>query len=290
MAVMLENETLRIVINEHGAELASLISKENGFEYMWSGDSKYWKRHSAVLFPIEGRLKADTYQVDGTSYHLTQHGFARDMDFEILHQAPTEVCFELRSNEQTLEKYPFEFVLQVQYILTQTKLEVVYRVINPSTKDMYFGLGAHPAFSTKLKATDTYQDYEVRLSPKESYPRIPLVDGFIDLEHITTGAATLPVSHGLFKNDALIYDLAQKPNQVSLVSKQHGHGVTITTTDAKAMGIWSSYPAEGDFVCLEPWWALSDTLDTDGDFKTKYAINKLSGQQVFEANYAIDTF
>ena len=42
-----------------------------------------------------------------------------------------------------------------------------------------------------------------------------------------------------------------------------------------------SYPAEGDFVCLEPWWALSDTLDTDGDFKTKYAINKLSGQQVF---------
>ncbi len=75
-----------------------------------------------------------------------------------------------------------------------------------------------------------------------------------------------------------------------MVSKQHGHGVTITTTDAKAMGIWSSYPAEGDFVCLEPWWYLSDTLDTDGDFKTKYAINKLSGQQVFEANYAIDTF
>ena len=102
MAVMLENEKLRVVINEHGAELASLISKENGFEYMWSGDSKYWKRHSAVLFPIEGRLKADTYQVDGTSYHLTQHGFARDMDFEILHQAPTEVCLELRSNEQTL--------------------------------------------------------------------------------------------------------------------------------------------------------------------------------------------
>ena len=50
MAVMLENEKLRVVINEHGAELASLISKENGFEYMWSGDSKYWKRHSAVLF------------------------------------------------------------------------------------------------------------------------------------------------------------------------------------------------------------------------------------------------
>lgn len=83
---------------------------------------------------------------------------------------------------------------------------------------MYFGLGAHPAVSTKLKATDTYQNYEVRLSSKESYPRIPLVDGFVDLEHI---AATLPVSHDLFKNDALIYDLAQEPNEISLVSKQH---------------------------------------------------------------------
>lgn len=290
MAITLENEKLRVVINEHGAELASIISKENTLEYMWSGDAKYWKRHSAVLFPIEGRLKDDTYQVDGKKYHLSQHGFARDMDFEVLHQAPTNVCLELHSNKETLAKYPYEFVLQVEYTLVKDDLAITYRVINPSTKEMYFGIGAHPAFSTKLTEVDDYNEYEVTVGPKDIYDRIPLVDGYIDLDNITSGNNVLPISHDLFKDDALIYDLKQEPATVSLKNRHSDHGVTITTSDAKAVGIWSSYPAKGDFVCLEPWWALSDTVDSDGDFKNKYAINALGGQEVFEADYTIHTF
>ena len=57
MAVKIENEKLFVTINEHGAELASLINKSNGMNYLWSGDSKYWGRKSPVLFPIEGALK-----------------------------------------------------------------------------------------------------------------------------------------------------------------------------------------------------------------------------------------
>ena len=59
MAVKIENEKLFVTINEHGAELASLINKSNGMNYLWSGDSKYWGRKSPVLFPIEGAQKME---------------------------------------------------------------------------------------------------------------------------------------------------------------------------------------------------------------------------------------
>ena len=50
MTVMLENEHIRVCINEHGAELSEIILKKTGANYLWSGDAKYWGRHAPVLF------------------------------------------------------------------------------------------------------------------------------------------------------------------------------------------------------------------------------------------------
>ena len=49
MTVMLENEHIRVCINEHGAELSEIILKKTGANYLWSGDAKYWGRHAPVL-------------------------------------------------------------------------------------------------------------------------------------------------------------------------------------------------------------------------------------------------
>ena len=101
MAVKIENEKLFVTINEHRAELASLINKSNGMNYLWSGDSKYWGRKSPVLFPIEGALKDGKMFVDGKEYRMGQHGFARDMDFEVKKLTKESACFELKSNTDT---------------------------------------------------------------------------------------------------------------------------------------------------------------------------------------------
>lgn len=42
MTVILENEHIRVGINEHGAELSELVLKKTGANYLWSGDAKYW--------------------------------------------------------------------------------------------------------------------------------------------------------------------------------------------------------------------------------------------------------
>lgn len=144
--VELTNEHLTVQISSHGAELCSIRGNASGREYLWQADPTYWKRHSPVLFPIVGSVWENRYHHAGQSYALSQHGFARDMDFELVSQSETEVLFRLESNAETLAKYPFPFRLEIGYQLIRNQVKVLWAVYNPVSTDLYFQIGAHPAF------------------------------------------------------------------------------------------------------------------------------------------------
>ena len=124
MEIKLENESLELTINSFGAELKSITGKETGTQYLWDADEKYWKRSAPVLFPFVGSLKDKKFTVDGTDYPMGQHGFARDMEFELVSQTKDEAWFSLKSNDETLAKYPFEFVLEIGYKLSGSEIKV----------------------------------------------------------------------------------------------------------------------------------------------------------------------
>ena len=113
MQILLENEEIRLTINTFGAEMASIYHKKKETEYLWCADAAYWKRSAPVLFPFVGSLQDKTFRYEGKTYPMGQHGFARDMEFEVESQTADQVWFVLRSNEQTLEKYPLAYVLHV---------------------------------------------------------------------------------------------------------------------------------------------------------------------------------
>lgn len=292
MAVIIENDKVRAVINEHGAELSSLIAKDTGIDYMWSGDSKYWGRHSPVLFPIEGKLKDDHYFYAGQEYHMTQHGFARDQDFEVIEQKNEHVVFELTENAETKAKYPFDFRLRLTYSLQDSKLTLSYDVYAPSAdQDLYFAIGAHPAFKAPLMPSQAYTDYQLEFSPAIKRPRVPLDQSLTDPENENlVDNNHLEISRDLFKDDALIYNLHQEPTKITLQDKKQQHGVLIDTKDAKYVGIWSTYPKDGQFVCIEPWWGLADKKDADGQLTHKFAINKLAPHEEFNAGFTVTVF
>ena len=97
--VKLENEKLEITVNIHGAELSSIREKKNDTQYLWNADPKYWNRSSPVLFPFVGGVKDKVYRHEGVEYPMNQHGFARDMDFDLLSQTENEVWFALDATE-----------------------------------------------------------------------------------------------------------------------------------------------------------------------------------------------
>ena len=140
----ISNKQLTIQVSPHGAELCSIVA--NGKEYLWQADPAFWKRHSPVLFPIVGSVWENEYRNEGIPYTLTQHGFARDMEFTLISEKEDEVRYRLVSNEETLHKYPFPFCLEIGYRIQGKKIEVMWEVKNTGDKEMYFQIGAHPAF------------------------------------------------------------------------------------------------------------------------------------------------
>ncbi|WHY03687.1 hypothetical protein QNH29_28350 [Neobacillus sp. DY30] len=44
-----------------------------------------------------GRLKEDHYQVDGQTYKMSQHGFLRDVEFDVAEQTSTNVSLVFES-------------------------------------------------------------------------------------------------------------------------------------------------------------------------------------------------
>ena len=140
----ISNEQLTIQVSPHGAELCSIFA--NGKEYLWQADPAFWKRHSPILFPIVGSVWENEYRNEGIPYTLTQHGFARDMEFTLVSEKEDEIHYRLISNGETLQKYPFPFCLEIGYRIQGKQIEVIWKVKNTGDKEMHFQIGAHPAF------------------------------------------------------------------------------------------------------------------------------------------------
>lgn len=288
MSVTIENNQLIAVIAEHGAELQSLKSKAHDLEYIWKGDPEYWGKHAPLLFPIVGALKNDQYTYQGKTYTLPRHGFARNMDFEVIAQTTDTASFRLTSSEATRENYPFDFELYVHYELGGEGIQIRYEVLNTSEEEMLFSIGGHPAFNVPLDPKLNFEDYYLAFSPRKSRLILPLEGNYINMDQRTLGQTNtnIGLSHELFKNDALIYE-TKGLNSISICSDYSPQSVTVTYNNMPYVGIWSPSPKEAPFVCIEPWVGVADTLTASGELVEKLGIQQLAGREKFQTKYAI---
>lgn len=284
----LKNSEISVKIDSHGAELKSLKKLENGTEYMWCGDAKYWGRTSPVLFPFVGGVKNREYRTKGRTYTMTQHGFARDMDFTLLSQTDDEIWFELRSTEETLEKFPYAFILKLGYRIEGNKTEVLWQVENPGTEVLHFSIGGHPAFNCPIEP-DTKQDecfvdfgnvdevVSTRISENG------LATNFMDVYGLTAGK--LPLRDNLFEHDALVIENDQT-NTAALCRKDGSRYVTVTM-EAPLFGIWSP-GKQTPFVCIEPWYGRCDNEDFEGTLEEREWGNQAAPGETWKASYQIE--
>lgn len=285
----LTNGILTIKVKEHGAELSSII--KNGTEYLWQADPAYWGRHSPVLFPIVGSVWEGEYRVGDIAYKLGQHGFARDMDFALVAQSETEIRFRLESTEETLKKYPWPFCLEIAYRLHHDSLDVVWEVKNPGESDMYFQIGAHPAFY--------YPDYvpQSSLRGSISFDRSEGLQCIRIKEKGCVDTGTLyPLEmgeNGLLQLTRETFDkidtIMLQDSQVSKVTLHRNDGTPwlTLTFDAPVIGIWSPPTKNAPFICLEPWYGRCDRVGFAGDYRDRDWVNRLGAGQTFRAVYTI---
>ena len=276
MSVELENDHLWVRINKKGAELATVKGKLTGLHYMWDADPAYWPKTSPILFPIVGTLRNDSFFYKGKFFTLSRHGFARDMLFNVVEQGKTKATFQLVSNDITLEKYPFEFILEIGYELSDDFLKVSYNVKNRGADIMYFSIGGHPAFKVPLTNGAHFEDYFLQFSEIENAPRWPIDPHGLILDKprpLLENSSKLKLTHDLFSQDALVLkDL--KSDLVSIRSDKHEHGLDFHFDGFPYLGIWSFKDA--NFVCIEPWYGIADSILHNQNLVQKKGILKIS--------------
>ncbi|MGN0167761.1 MAG: aldose 1-epimerase family protein [Acetatifactor sp.] len=285
----LKNDVIAISMDSHGAELKSLKKLDTGKEYMWCGDAKYWGRTSPVLFPFVGGLKDKEYRTKGKTYSMNQHGFARDMEFELFSQSENEIWFILRSNEETLAKYPYEFVLKLGYRIKDSEVQVLWQVENPGQEALPFSIGGHPAFNCPIEEGTKQSDYLVDFGGTSEIISTRLgeqglVTGCMDVYGLTDGKLSL--TENLFDHDALIIE----DNQTKEVSLCHKDGTPYLTVrmEAPLFGVWSPPGKQAPFVCIEPWYGRCDSEYFDGTLEEREWGNLIAPGEVWNAFYTIE--
>ena len=282
--------------SKNGAELVSF--KLNEEERIHQGENckdengkVYWKRHWPVLFPTVGKCKKNQTIINGRTYEMQQHGFARDMVFEPITKLDNFHSYVLKSDKRLIDKFPYEFSLIVTYRLYQNSLTTMYKVVNEGDVDMPFGIGSHPAFKIDLEDLEKGNYYLEFEEEEEKIHFLYLVDGLVGTEYaknIMTDKKTIPLDIHTFDNDALIMK-GIKTKKISLKKKNSDNPVlTMEFNDFPYLAIWSKPKAP--FICIEPWMTTADNVNGSGVFRQKTDILLLPPKQEFECKYTVEFF
>lgn len=280
-------------ISTLGAELVSLC--RNGNEYLWQGDPAFWHGQSPLLFPNTGNFWEGKYRHDNQEIHLEKHGFARNMEFSVVSQTADSVTLGIHSTDDTLRVYPFPFFLFVTYRLAESDIEVEWFVRNEGDSDMFFAIGAHPAFFLPdFDPAETVHGYFKFDTTAPIDYLIPTEKGCVDAEHPQRleldAQGMMPITPKTFDIDTYVIE-AGAISRCTLLTPGR---VPYLAVDfhMPVLSLWAPTIDRPDcpFVAIEPWMGSCDTVGYTGDLADRRHINRLAPAEHFRTSYKIILF
>ena len=252
-----ENEYLKLTVTTWGAQIKSVLRKCDGVEHIWQADKSVWGYHAPILFPHAGKVAEGKIEAKGQIFESSQHGFARLMEHEFVDQTEDTSVLELCSNEETLQKFPFEFRLVSTFTLEGDTVHHTLTVENLDADKLPFGIGYHPGFTVPFDDKHVAEDYELRFNEMESPICLNcLPTGLLQKDHYYLGSniTFIPVDEKLFANDS--HCMANlKSTKLGIYEKGTGRAVVCDIAEFPYTLIWSK-PGVPKFICIEPWHSL----------------------------------
>lgn len=276
MDININTDNMKVTVSKFGAELKSLIFNDK--EYIWN-EKEIWAKSSPILFPFIGKLKDNEYIYQSKTYKLdTRHGFARDMDFDLISHTKNMIILELKSSEETKKVYPFDFKFQLKYeIVENNSLEMTFSVINTGKDIMYFSLGAHPA----IKLSNDYENWSIKLDSIKDLYKYGLDNGFYTNDKIFIDKNdTVKIKDELFKDDAIIFDNITSKSIIENINSNTY--LEIVHSGFQYIAYWR--PQKARFICVEPWFGITDNINHDKKLENKNGIKKLNANERFDAS------
>jgi galactose mutarotase-like enzyme len=198
-----------------------------------------------VLFPSPGPLAGDRFARGGHTGSMKQHGFARNLAWQARAHDDADAAratLELSSTDATLAMYPWPFRLALGLTLRGASLRLDVSVENTGTEPMPFAFGIHPYFQVGDKAGARIATRATRAFDNVS--------------------KTVGPFHG-FDLTAKEVDLHLLDHGSSESALEGADGSRLDLRASPEFGRWVVWTLAGkDFVCVEPWTAPADALNT----------------------------
>lgn len=115
----IENSLLQVSVDENGADLAHLISKNTNFDYFTNGETQ----EKAILsFPGED----------------SENNWMAELPWTVVDKGDARVSLTLIDTTDSYKKYPYHFEVMVTYAIEGNQLNFTLHVKNNSNKEMPF--------------------------------------------------------------------------------------------------------------------------------------------------------
>ena len=267
--MIIENDVLCLKACEEGGEIQSLIYKKKNYEVMWQGSADHWKGKNPTLWPIVGNTYTKDYEIDGKKYAMKNHGLIRYAKLKCVKKSQDEITMELKSDENTLAQYPFEFTYQIKY-----KLIVSYFITNDSDKVIPFTFGLHPGFNV----SDFSKSKLVYACPEEC-TQIHIKNGVREEKVLFK---EWQLSYSDIRNASTIVYKDLKSPYVDLIMPEVNLRMSIE--GYPILALWTSDDSS-PFICIEPWYGHGDFEKVDVPFEKREGMMSLSPNKTFTTSY-----
>lgn len=270
----LNNDIIRICVCSVGAELQSIYSKQLEMEYIWQPGTEIFAHHTMLLFPNPGRIAHDRIIAGGKVYPAMMHGFAYDMEFELVEQSDDRILLELAATDYTRRYFPYEFRFQVEFSLNGDKVLQHFHVINEDNKPVYYCLGAHPGFYCPIVLNESGDDYGLEFDVPQHLNQLELEKH----TRLLTGKeipalvceTKIPLDEHFFDGGPRLYG-NMCANTITLKSQRSDHFMELGIEGFDNLCLWGA-PGKLSVICIEPWCGTSDRADTDHVWEHKPGI------------------
>ncbi len=230
---------------ERGGVITNWVS--DGKEILYFDEKRFMDKTKSIrggipiLFPICGNLNTSS-SVFGTEYlQLTQHGFARDLQWHYsFNENEKSLCLFLNDSKKTKKYYPFNFELRIEVTLKINCLEFKITIFNKTDIVMPINFGLHPYFNVSDFKNLEFVDNPLNCQNQQ---RNTISNTLDELKKINLGVDLLMYTSGIssfrdkiFKREVIL----KHPYPFDL-------GV-----------IWSDPPRR--MICLEPWTSPRNSL------------------------------
>jgi galactose mutarotase-like enzyme len=197
-----------------------------------------------------GKAPNDTVSVEGLRLQMSQHGFARRSNFELVVEETDRCVYRLTASEASLAMYPFDFQLDVEHVVEGRAVVVTAEVTNRDHRVMPFGIGFHPAFAWPLPGAEG-RPHLVELDDGGAPALHRLSGGLVEPEVLPSPFVNgrLVLEQSLFAQDAMLFP--EGAGAGLIYGPETGPQVHFTWENLPNFALWTK--PGGEFICLEPW-------------------------------------